>query len=96
MLRGLRKHVRPLAATMVVLASTAGCGATADRESGAGRQVDRYEDATDITVWRSADDVPNVVTFCADGLRFVATLSVDGTRAPALLRVPEQDDRCRG
>jgi hypothetical protein len=73
-----------------------GCAATsADRlpEAG-GPSPDGFADATDVTVWRNADNVPNVAMFCADGLRWAATLSDDGSKSPVLVRVPEHDSRC--
>lgn len=66
---------------------------TADRsEAGGGWRADSYADASDVTIVRNVDDVPNVAIFCAAGERFAATLSVDGTRAPALVHL----GRCGG
>lgn len=69
----------------------AGCGAAQDRPKA---EPDGYADATEVVVWRNADQVPNVVTFCADGVAWIATLSHDGSGAPALLRYAERDGRC--
>lgn len=55
---------------------------------------DGYQDVTNVVIWRNADDVPNVATFCADHLAFASTLSSDGTKAPQLVRVPEHDSAC--
>lgn len=68
---------------------------TQDRTTEAGAQPDRVADTSDVTVWRNIDNAPTVVTFCADGLRFAATLSADGTRAPQLVWIPEHDRRCQ-
>lgn len=57
-------------------------------------EADGFQDATNVVVWRNADQVPNVVTFCADGLAWAATLSSDGYKTPNLLRLPERDSRC--
>lgn len=73
-----------------------GCGGTEqDRQTPAGTQPDAYADTTDVTLWRNADNVPNIAIFCAGDLRFAATLSSDGTKQPSLVRVPEQDRQCQ-
>lgn len=82
------------AGVLAVLALTGCSEAAQDRESGAGLAPDRIADASEVVVWRNADDVPNVVTFCADGLAWASTLSRDGTTSPQLLRLPERDARC--
>lgn len=56
---------------------------TADRVEG-GRQADTFVDATQVTLVRNVDNVPNVAIFCGAGERFAATLSVDGQRSPSL------------
>lgn len=69
----------------------AGCGeyASQDRsEEAGGRGADSYADTSNVTVWRNVDNVPNIATFCADGQKFWATLSVDGQRAPAVGIIP--------
>lgn len=75
-----------------------GCAPTsADRLPEAGGPTpDAFADATDVTVWRNVDNVPNVAMFCADGLRWAATLSDDGAKSPVLVRVPERDASCAG
>jgi hypothetical protein len=83
-----------LAVAGVVLLGGGSCDVAEDRKSAAGPKPDAYADTTDVTLWRNADGIPNVAIFCADGLRFAATLSQDGARQPSLVRVPEQDRRC--
>ena len=58
------------------------------------RQPDGYQDVTNVVIWKNADQVPNVATFCADKLAYAATLSSDGAKQPQLLRVPEHDAQC--
>lgn len=65
---------------------------TQDRQTGL--QPDHAADTTNVTVWRNVDNAPNVIIFCADGLAFAATSSVDGQRQPQLLRLAERDGRC--
>ena len=82
-------------AGFMVLGGASGCEeVTQDRQSGAGLKADNISDTTDVTVWRNIDGAPNVVTFCADGLAFAGTLSMDGARSPSILRLPELDQRC--
>jgi hypothetical protein len=87
------KIIGLVAAGVLALAGCTGQAAQ-DRESGAGLKPDRVADASEVVVWRNADDIPNVATFCADGLAWAATLSRDGVTAPQLLRLPERDARC--
>jgi hypothetical protein len=80
--------------TVLVLATSNSCDpVTEDRQEG-GTKPDSVQDTTRVTVWRNVDNAPNVITFCADGLAFAATSSVDGQRAPNLIRLPEMDGRC--
>lgn len=77
---------------MLVIAVLSGCEeASMDR---AKTQPDGHQDATQVIVWRNADQVPNVVTFCADGLAWASTLSSNGYKDPSLTRLPERDSRC--
>lgn len=83
-------------AAVLVLSS---CGAASDRESGSGDQPDKITDTTNVIVYRNADKVPNVATFCAGAYAFVSTLSATdaGENKPAtLLRFPELDAGCPG
>lgn len=75
---------RVLLAALALLSLTAAECTSADR---ADRSVDFTEDATEVTLVRNADDVPNVVLFCAGGERFASTLSSDGAKNPALLHL---------
>lgn len=59
-----------------------------------GAEVDYFADSSEVTVWRSPDKVPNIVTFCADGRAWVATLNASDTGRGQLLRDEERDDRC--
>lgn len=85
---------RVVAAVAVAVVLLAGCDpVTQDRQEG-GTTPDRVADTSHVTVWRNVDNAPNVIVFCADGLAWAATSSVDGARTPSLLRVPERDSRC--
>lgn len=79
------------ASALVLALTVAACGASQDR---AKTEPDGYADATEVIVWRNADQIPNVVTFCADGVAWISTLSHNGSGAPALLRYTERDGRC--
>lgn len=83
------------AGIVIVLAVLLGAGscdtALTDR---AKQQPDGFQDATNVVVWRNADQVPNLVTFCADGLAWASTLSSNGMTNPNLLRLEEKDNRC--
>lgn len=85
--------------TLTVLEAAPSCGSTTgDRPAEAGgTQADAYKDAKHVTVYRNADNVPNVATFCIGTLGFASTLS--GTDAAenktaVLVRVPELDETC--
>lgn len=81
-------------AVAAALLMLAGCDqVTQDRQQG-GPDPDRVADTSQVTVWRNVDNAPNLIVFCADGLAWAGTSSVDGARAPSLLRVPERDGRC--
>lgn len=84
-----------IAALAVALITTAGAcqeDPNDDRSDAAGgKEADRYEDTSDVTVWRNADDVPNIVTFCADGQMFWSTLSSDGYKQPAVGILPNRE-----
>lgn len=81
-----------IAVAGVVLLGAQSCDTpSSDREN---KRADGYADVYDVTIWRNADDVPNVAMFCVDGMRFASTLSADGVKQPQLVRIPEQDRRC--
>lgn len=87
----MKRTVGVLAGLALLLA---GCSeADNDRESGSGKQPDLMTDATKVQIFRNADNVPNVVRFCADGRAFWSTLSGGDSNAkpPQLLRAPEED-----
>ena len=95
-----KTRARGVAAAAAVLAGLpillfAGCSEqpSDDRTN---KSADGFEDATKVVIVKNADQVPNIALFCADGLRFAATLSSDGAKQPQLVRVPEQDSMCSG
>lgn len=94
--RGLILGAAALGFTMLLT----GCSQTVgDREGGAGKQADSYEDATHVTVYKNADNVPNVAFFCLDGFGWASTLSGGDSgkdKAAALIRFPEYDATCTG
>jgi len=86
-------------ATLLPLETTSSCdtSATGDRQAPNGTRADSFGDAQHVTVYRNADDVPNVATFCLDDYGWAATLS--GTdaaenKASTLVRFPEMDKTC--
>lgn len=87
-----------LAASLAVLPLATTCGtATDDRTGPSGTQPDNFADATKVTVYRNANDVPNVATFCLGQFGWASTLS--GTDAAenktaVLVRFPELDKTC--
>jgi hypothetical protein len=76
---------------------------TADRQGPAGTQPDGYQDAQHVTVYRNADTVPNVATFCLGRYGWASTLKASGSSssdssggaAPSLVRFPELDKTCQ-
>lgn len=83
---------------LTVLETAPSCGqATADRTSGSGMQADSTKDATHVTVYRNADDVPNVATFCLGKYGWAATLSgtdAGENKAGTLVRFESLDKEC--
>ena len=78
----------------VAVLALAGC--TENRKD-RGTGADDFGDVTNVKVWRNIDDAPNIVTFCADGRAWVATLnSEDNTGRGHLLRDAETDRKCQG
>lgn len=92
-------HASIVLAVLLPLETTSSCtgDATGDRQAPNGTRADAFADATHVTVYRNADNVPNVATFCLDDYGWAATLS-GGDQAdnkPAtLVRFPELDKRC--
>jgi len=86
-----------LAVAALGLALT-GCSETVgDREGGAGKGADSYEDATNVVVYKNADNVPNVAHFCLGDYGWASTLSGGDSgkdKASALVRFPEYDVVC--
>lgn len=80
-----------VAAATVALSA---CGATAMQDR-SNTEPDRVVEATHVTLIQNADKIPSVATFCGSGFGFAATLSADGTRSPALIRLPELDEICK-
>lgn len=75
------------------------CGATAvqDRGSGGGKEPDRVGDASQVELYRNADNIPNVAYFCAGAYGWASTLSGgsgENTKPPQLIRFPEYDEVC--
>lgn len=83
-----------LAVAGFLLLSAESCDTPATDRSD--KQPDGFQDTTNVVIWKNADQVPNVATFCADKLAWAATLSSDGTKQPQLVRVPEHDEQCGG
>ena len=73
--------VRFIAIAAVAGMTTTGCSsAKQDRPES---EPDGFGDATQVTVWRNADWVPNIATFCANNLsssaRLCASVAVAST-----------------
>ena len=92
----MRRTLALAGAVLVALVAPGCSGQPSDDRSGeaGGRDADTFADATDVTVVRNIDDVPNVALFCADGIRFAATLSGDGTRPPQLVELSPDFQTC--
>lgn len=90
-----KKKVIAIVGLALIVPMLGGCWDNShDRESGAGMAADTFQDTSDVTVWRNADEVPNLATFCADGRAWVATLNSNNGRGQ-LLRDTEMDNRCQ-
>jgi hypothetical protein len=84
---------------MVIILVAACAGATDDRTGGSGTQPDVFADATHVTVYRNADQVPNVATFCLGHYGWAATLTTGdqgGNKPSTLVRFSEIDKTCVG
>ncbi|MEV5413118.1 hypothetical protein AB0K60_30310 [Thermopolyspora sp. NPDC052614] len=87
-------------ALLAVLLLT-GCSSDqlADRGGQEDAPPDKISDVDYIEVFRNADNFPNVARICIEGLAFASTSSgrrgEDAVAAPALLRIPEWDAKCR-
>lgn len=93
---GWKNRVTVVMAVGTLVLSTAACAAMAtdDRAGGSGTQPDTFADATHVTVYRNADQVPNVATFCLGHYGWASTLSSgdQGANKPStLVRFPEMD-----
>lgn len=87
------------------LALLAACGSmapppTTDRQGANGNRADAFQDAQHVTIWRNADTVPNVATFCLGAYGWATTLKTGSTNggdtSPSLQRFPEMDRTCAG
>jgi len=86
------------ASVLTPLATDSCAPATDDRQAPNGTRADFYDDATNVTVYRNADDVPNVATFCLGTYGWAATLSGGDSGADktaVLVRFPELDAKCK-
>jgi len=93
------RSVAVAAALLIPLVSGCPGQPTEDRQGPAGTQPDNYQDAQHVTVYRNADTVPNVATFCLGAYGWASTLKNDsssgsGAAAPSLVRFPELDKTC--
>ena len=69
-----------LVSLVAVLALVVGCSepATNDRTSGKGKDADITTDAWNVTLYRNADNIPNIALFCIhreDPIAVMSTLS---------------------
>lgn len=95
---------KPLILALVgvgLVASLTACGesATDDRQGGAGSKADQTTDTDHVTVYRNADNVPNVAYFCAGGFAWASTLSGGDSgdnKAATIVRFPDYDSHCDG
>ena len=87
-----------LAAAVLLIPLAADCGtATDDRTGPNGTQPDGYSDATHVVVYRNADNVPNVATFCLGTTGWASTLSggdQGSDKAATLVRFESYDKTC--
>lgn len=87
-------------ALLVPLAGECSAPPTEDRQAPNGTRADSYGDATHVTVYRNADQVPNIATFCLGPYGWATTLktgsSNGGDTSPALVRFTELDRTCAG
>jgi hypothetical protein len=70
---------------------------TDDRQGPNGTQPDQYSDATHVTVYRNANNVPNVALFCLGPYGWASTLSSGDSganKASALVRFESYDRVC--
>jgi hypothetical protein len=89
-------------ALLIPLAGSCSPSVTEDRQGPAGTQPDGFQDAQHVTVYRNADTVPNVATFCLGRFGWASTLKASGSSdsgssggaAPSLVRFPELDKVC--
>lgn len=95
-----RMSLALVAALALLFGLAAQCSTPVEDRSGPnGAQPDGYQDATHVTVYRNADQVPNIATFCIGAYGFASTLKDtssggSGSAAPSLVRFPELDKTC--
>lgn len=95
------KKIYAVSAALLALGmALTGCSQTVgDRDGGAGKQADSYENATNVVVYKNADNVPNVAHFCLGDYGWASTLSggdSGGDKASSLVRFQEYDVVCTG
>lgn len=85
-----------LAALLAVVGISACSAQLGDRGGVEGAAVDAVRDVDYVDVFRSADDVPNLVRTCVDGLAFASGSNSRGETGGGVtpIRVPEWDGFC--
>ncbi len=87
------KRAAALTATLTVALLGACSPAQQDRPN---QTPDHTKDATEVTIWRNVDNVPNVSTFCAAGKGWITTLNSDSGHRGEVQRFFEMDELCGG
>ncbi len=93
----MKKTLSILLLPVLATLALGGCSvADDDRESGNGKDPDVIHDTSHVTLYRNANNIPNVAYFCAGELGWASTLS--GTdqvyKAAFIVRLPEYDAVC--
>lgn len=89
------RHRLKSALAAVTLVTLTGCSA-ASQDRSTGKDPDVIKDATQVTVYLNADDVPNLAFWCTGALRWVGNLNTGNDRASFIQRFPEEDVLCGG
>lgn len=90
----LSKAMKISGIALISIVALTGCSATLqDRSDGLGSEPDTVSDTTDVTVYRNADDVPNVAYFCAGDYGWASTMNTSTGRGE-LHRFEEYDSIC--
>jgi hypothetical protein len=82
--------VPPAAAAVLLLVGGCSAMASDDRQSGNGTKPDRYDDLSNVVIYRAPDEVPNLVLACAGPYAFALTLNGTAGRGQ-LQRQPDLD-----